>query len=51
MSSAILTIATEWSGASNETVKTEVPCHNKVGHNKNPICSTVLNFVALVRWW
>lgn len=36
MSSAILTIATEWSGASNETVKTEVPCHNKVGHNKNP---------------
>lgn len=36
MSSAILTIATEWSGPSNETVKTEVPCHNKVGHNKKP---------------
>ena len=49
MSSVILTIATEWSGPSNETVKPEAPCHNKMRHNKTPICSTVLNFVAPVR--
>ena len=36
MSSVILTIATEWGGASNKTGKTEVPRHYKVGHDKNP---------------